>query len=818
MFLIELVLLFGLFFGLAYVRASRLVWTPVFFVLLFLMSWIPEFHGFILLAAWLIFIVVGVFANANLCRRHFITRFLINAARRVLPPISQTEREALEAGTVWWEGDLFSGKPNWKKLHAMPKPGLSQEEQAFIDKQTQRLCEMIDDWQVIHDRDMNKETWDFIKREKFFGMLIPKQYGGLGFSALAQSTVVSKIAAKSISAAVSVMVPNSLGPAELLLHYGTDEQKNYYLPRLATAEEIPCFALTSEEAGSDAGAMLDRGVVCKGMHEGKEMLGIRLNWSKRYITLCPIATVLGLAFKLFDPEHLLGDKEALGITCALIPTKHPGVETGKRHLPMYLAFMNGPTRGKDVFIPLDWIIGGPDMAGKGWRMLMECLSVGRAISLPALSTAGGKRSFRMTGAYARLRQQFRVPIGKFEGVAEAMADIAGKTYLLEATRLMTAGALGLDAKPAIASAIAKYHMTEMCRDVINHAMDIHSGKGIQTGPSNYLANGYISLPIAITVEGANILTRNLMIFGQGSVRCHPYLYHELEALMDEDKARGLKQFDKYLIKHIGYAVSNLSRSLLMGLSEAAWVRVPTQGALAKYYRQLTRMSSALALVSDMAFLILGGELKRKESLSARLGDVLSHLYMATAAIKFYRDSGQPKEDLPALTWCLKRALYEIQEAFYGVFENFPKAGVGGFLRLMVFPYGRAYKQPSFDLSHKLAQIMMDKGGFRDRLTQHCYVGHDSTTPSGKIEVAFEALIKVEPLLKRLNQALKDKVFGRDDTFDERVVKAKAAGLINEPEAKQLLDYDALLFDAMRVDEFNHEELSWQHNVSSNAES
>lgn len=811
MVILEIVILLVFALGLAFIRAKTWFWSLLMLVVIAGMSVLPDLHWGLMIPVWAIYAIVAIFANVGFLRKRLVTAVLVNAARKVLPPISQTEKEALDAGTVWWEGELFQGKPNWKTLHSYPKPTLTAEEEAFVENQTHKLCDMIDDWQIIHDRDLSLETWDYLKKEKFFGMLIPKENGGLGFSPLAQSTVVSKIATKSVSAAVTVMVPNSLGPAELILHYGTDQQKEQYLADLAIGKEIPCFALTAQEAGSDAGAMLDRGIVCKGEYQGKEVLGMRLTWDKRYITLCPVATVLGLAFKLFDPDHLLGDKEALGITCALIPTNHPGVETGKRHLPMYMAFMNGPTRGKDVFVPIDWIIGGPKMAGKGWRMLMECLAVGRAISLPALSTAAGKRVYRLTGAYSKIRKQFRVSIGKFEGVAAVLAEIAGNTYRLEACRVMTAGALSLGAKPAVASAIAKYHMTEMARTVVDHSMDIHSGRGIQAGPSNYIINGYLAMPIAITVEGANILTRSLMIFGQGSIRCHPYVYKEMMALMDEDHKRGLKAFDKLLVKHIGYGISNVVRSLLLGLSNAEFLTMPVKGNLKKYYQQLTRMSSALALVSDIALGVLGGELKRRESLSARLGDVLSHLYLSSAVLKYYHDHGEHKDDLLHVKWCVRDSLYEIQEALYGVFENFPNRLLGRMMRFLVFPYGRSYKKPSDRLSNMLADDMMKPCDFRNRLTQYCFVGTDTTTPSGRIEQAFLKMVEVEHLLKKMDQAGKDKIVSRDDIMDVRLAKAKKAGIISDAEEKELLEFEKLYDIALSVDEFTKEELAWHNN-------
>ncbi|HEY1991280.1 MAG TPA: acyl-CoA dehydrogenase, partial [Gammaproteobacteria bacterium] len=595
--------------------------------------------------------VLAVLLNVRPLRRMLITEHLLGWFRKVLPPISETERIAIDAGNTWWDADLFTGRPDWKKLLATPAATLSDEEQAFLDGPVDEFCKSLDDWHITHDlQDLPPEAWDKIRQHRFFGMIIPKQYGGLGFSALAHSTVVMKIGTRSTSAAVTVMVPNSLGPGELLMHYGTEEQKSYYLPRLARAEDIPCFALTGPYVGSDAGALPDIGIVCKGTYKGKETLGFRVSWDKRYITLAPVATILGLAFKAYDPEHLLGEKEDLGITLALIPTDLPGVEIGTRHNPLNAAFMNGPTRGKDVFIPFDCLIGGTQYIGKGWMMLMNCLSVGRAISLPALGTGAGKHASRVTGAYARVRKQFRVPIGKFEGVEEALARIGGLTYRMDAARRLTAGALDRGEKPSVLSAILKYHCTEGMRQVLGDAMDVHGGRGVMMGPRNYLARGYQAVPVSITVEGANILTRSMIIFGQGAIRAHPYLLKEMEAASSEDHAKATVEFDKALFAHIGFTISNAARSLWLGLTSALFTPAPVTGPTARYYRQLSRMSAAFTFTADVGLLMLGGEMKRKEKLSARYGDMLSHLYLASASLKQYEDQGRPEADLPLVEW------------------------------------------------------------------------------------------------------------------------------------------------------------------------
>ncbi len=801
MLIAELFVLIAAVFVVSFLRSKPFQWTLTIGLVLLVLSLLPHSSWWLLVPAWCLFIMSALFANLPLLRQQLVTRHLIHVFRKVLPPMSKTEREALEAGSVWWEGELFQGRPNWEKLHAYPKPTLTEEENAFLAKQVQTLCQLIDDWQLTLDADLSKEVWDYIKQERFFSMIIPKEYGGLGFSALMQSTVVTTIATRSLSAAVVVMVPNSLGPGELLLHYGTDEQRNHYLPRLARTEEIPCFALTSTEGGSDAGAMPDRGVICKGMHEGKEVMGIRLNFDKRYITLAPVATLVGLALKLVDPDHLIGNKEELGITCVLLPADHPGVEIGLRHYPMYTSFMNGPVSGHDVFIPLDWVIGGEKMIGHGWRMLMECLSAGRGISLPALSTGVGMTSYKTTGAYSKLREQFKVSIGQFEGVQDALGEIAGMTYLLESTRLLTAGAIDLGSKPSLASAIAKYHMTEMCRKVLDHAMDIHAGRAIQAGPRNYLVNLYLHAPVAITVEGANILTRNLMIFGQGAVRCHPYVFAEMQALGNKDEKEGLQQFDKLFASHVGYGISNLVRTICLGISNAAWLSTPKAGPTANYYKQLTRMSTALALISDVSMLMLGGDLKRKESLSARMGDVLSYLYLASAALKYYEDHTKNAKSLAHVKWCIEYSLYQIQEAFYGVFSNFTQPAWGCFLKCVIFPWGRSYKMPSDQLVHELAKMTMVSDEFRDEITHCVFVGKEERDPILRIERTFQKFMEVEPLLKKIHKAMHDKVIPKHGSRAERLAALAKTGVLTPAELASVKEFEAMRFDVMSVDNF-----------------
>ncbi len=762
---------------------------------------------------YLSIIVYGIVALFYLLpdlRIDWISRKAYSFMQKVLPPMSETEKVALEAGDVWWEADLFQGNPDWKKMLAIAKPSLTEEEQAFVDNETEELCSMLDDWDIVHKRkDLPPEVWQFIKDKGFLGMIIPKEYGGKGFSALAHSTIVTKIATRSGSAAVTVMVPNSLGPGELLMHYGTQEQKDYYLPRLASGKEIPCFALTSPTAGSDAGAIPDKGIVCMGEHDGKEVLGIKITWNKRYITLAPVATIVGLAFKLYDPDGLLGneDKSDYGITCALIPHDHPGVEIGQRHLPMNQAFMNGTTHGKDVFIPMEMLIGGQEYAGQGWRMLMESLSAGRSISLPAMGTAVSKLSYRITPAYSMVREQFKTSIARFEGIEEALARIAGKTYLIESMRTMTAGAVDLGVKPSVVSAIAKYHMTEIGRDVMNDSMDIHAGRAIIMGERNYLANGYMSQPIGITVEGANILTRNLMIFGQGAIRCHPYVLREMLVAQLEDKEEGVKRFDSLLFRHIGYGVSNFARTFALGLTNGLLAKKPVSGQTAKHYQQLTRMSSVLALTSDVAMGVLGGDLKRKERLSARLADVLSYLYMASTVLKYYEDNQRPVADLPYVQWNMEYLLEKTQESFYEFYANFPNKWIGKGLRFIAFPFGKSYKKPTDRLDREIVKPMLSNNELRDRLTNYSYVGESSDDVTGRVEQAFYKVLAADEVRRKLRKAVKAKEIDKHVTNMERIEQAIDKGIINEEERQILVDAEEARMDVIQVDDYSTEQIS-----------
>jgi acyl-CoA dehydrogenase len=759
-------------------QARGWLWAAAGALYLALWPMVHESNPWWLIPAWLLFAAAVTILGIPALRLRFVSTALMLRFQRMMPTMSDTEREALEAGSTWWEADLFSGQPDWSKLLNYSAPLLSEAEQKFIDGPVNELCRMIDDWEITEQlHDLPGPVWDFMKQQRFFGMIIPRQYGGLEFSAHAHSSVVMKLATRSISAAVTVMVPNSLGPAQLLLHYGTEEQKNHYLPRLACGDEIPCFALTGPEAGSDAASMPDRGVVCRERFEGEDQLGIRLNWEKRYITLGPVATVLGLAFKLYDPEQLLGSREELGITLALIPTSTPGVEIGARHFPLNQAFMNGPNRGQNVFIPMRWVIGGQARIGQGWRMLMECLADGRSISLPALSTGGGKLASRATGAYAAVRTQFKMPIGKFEGVAEALGRIAGNSYAMDAARGLTTLAVDCGEKPAVASAIVKYHLTERMRRVIDDAMDVHGGRGICMGPRNYLARVYQAIPISITVEGANILTRSLIIFGQGAIRCHRYLLSEMQAAQQSD----VRAFDSAVRGHARLLMSNLARALFHGLSGSHWAQAPVAGQEAVHYRELTRMSAVLAVSSEAALLTLGGELKRRESLSARLGDALSCLYIASAALKRFADQGRPPTDRPLLAWVVRDALYRTQQAVFEVYDNFPIPWLGRVLRWTLFPYGAVQRPPEDTLVAHAADVILRSGEARERLTDGLYLPDEPSEPLAQLEVALRAATSAQPVLAQLRNAMRSGQLAAGDP-EQCLMEAISAGVINETEA------------------------------------
>jgi len=759
-------------------------------------------HPAVGIVAALIALVLIVTALPPL-RRALVTDRLFDWFGKVLPAMSDTEREALESGTTWWDAEIFSGRPRWKRLMKHPAPSLTDEERAFLDGPVEALCRMLDEWQIYNDQDLPPEVWEHLRKHRFFSMIIPKEYGGLGFSAQGNGAVVTKIASCSAAAATTVMVPNSLGPGELLHHFGTKEQKDHYLPRLASGEDIPCFALTSPLAGSDAASMPDKGIVCKGMHNGEEVLGLRVTWDKRYITLAPVATLIGLAFKAFDPNGLLGERESLGITCALIPADAPGVDNGKRHVPGGSPFMNGPTRGTDVFIPMDWVIGGRERIGQGWPMLMHCLSAGRAISLPALSVANGKLLSLLSGAYARVRYQFKQPIGNFEGIQEPLARIAGETYRMDAAHRMTLVALDQGEKPAVLSAILKANLTEGYRRLTIDAMDIHGGKGIIMGPRNYLGLIYQSLPVAITVEGANILTRSMIIFGQGAIRCHPWLLKEMTAATSQaPDAR--RAFDRALFGHIGYTIRNAVRSLALGLTGGRLSHAPLGAPVARHYRRINRLTANFTLIADVALLMLGGKFKFAEKLSGRFADALSHLYIASAALKRFADDGRPDEDLPLVEWAVADSLHRVEEALHGVLANFPSAVAAAALKRVCFPFGRVHGPPDDRTGERVARLLMTANRARDRLTHDVF--RPVTGPGAAVALdAFEAVLAAEDAERALVNGLK-----RQPTpvnVDKLTAEGVAAGLIDEQQARLLIEAQRLSAELIAVDEFEGDALA-----------
>jgi acyl-CoA dehydrogenase len=729
-------------------------------------------------------------------RRDFISKPIFALARNVLPPMSDTEREALEAGDVWWDADLFTGNPDWSKLLNYAPAVLTDEEKAFLNGPVDELCAMLDEWKIFWEwRDLPHEVWDFIKRKKFFGMIIPKEFGGLGFSPYAHSEVVRKLSSRSLTAAVTVMVPNSLGPGELLMRFGTKDQQERWLPRLADGRDIPCFGLTSPEAGSDAASMIDSGIICKGTFEGREMLGLKLNWHKRYITLGPVATLLGLAFKAYDPDHLIGEVDELGITVALIPTHLPGVSIGRRHLPAMQVFQNGPNWGRDVFIPLDYIIGGRERLGQGWKMLMTALAAGRGISLPSLSAASAAYAARTTGAYARIREQFGISISKFEGIEEPLARIAGTAYLLDGARRLTCAALNEGHHPAVISGIMKLQATERMRIVIDDAMDIHGGKAIIDGPQNYLGNLYRSVPVGITVEGANILTRNLIVFGQGAIRAHPYLLEEMNALRDDDRERGLDAFDRAFCKHLGHTFTNLFRAWGRSWSFGLFAPAPDAGDATRFYRQLSRYAAGFALAADLALLTLGGALKRKEMLSARFGDILSELYLLSGALKRWQDEGRQRDDFAALEWCMANGFRTIESRLAEICANLPNRFVGALLKFFLQPFGARVLGPSDRVVHQCAQLVLEPSAARDRLTSDLsHVADDGG--QARLEKAFVLVAATEEISRRLHAArLRD------------VNEAVKKGVITQSEAERLAAAHEAVAKVIDVDDFAPEALS-----------
>ncbi len=751
-------------------------------------------------------VLVAIPLNVKPLRRALFAAPVLKLFKRVLPKISETEQVALDAGTVGFEGELFAGKPAWAKLLSEPKPELSEEEQAFLDGPCEELCAMVDDWQITHElADLPPEIWEFIKKKGFFAMIIPKRYGGLEFSAFAHSAVLQKLSSISATLSSLVAVPNSLGPAELLLRYGSEDQKNHYLPRLADGREVPCFALTGPYAGSDATSIPDYGIVCKQTVDGKETLGIKLTFDKRYITLAPVATLVGLAFRMYDPESLLGDTEDLGITLALIPRETEGLEIGRRHFPLNIPFQNGPLRGKDVFVPIDTLIGGPHMAGHGWRMLVECLSVGRGISLPSNATGFVRMAAGATGAYARIRKQFGLAVARFEGVEEALARIGGYSYAVAALSRASAAAVDRGEKPAVASAIAKCHATELGRSVIQDAMDVHGGKGIQLGPSNYLGRMWQGAPIPITVEGANIMTRSLMIFGQGAIRCHPWILKEMHAVQEPDRSKALRELDEALFGHMGFGISNAVRSFWFGITFAKFGKAPGDAYTRRYYRKLNRYSAALALLSDTAMGVLGGKLKFKEKISARLGDVLSYLYICSAMLKRYEDEGRPEVERPMLAWAFHESMWRIQMALDGVIRNFPVRPVAWLVHTLVFPFGRREVPPSDRLGRRVAALLTAPNAARDALVKGAYLSPEANNPIGRMHALLPDVIAAEPVERKFLKAMKSGTIKAHDYF-EQLAEAEQQGAISATERKQLEHLRRITAEFINVDDFDSEEM------------
>ncbi len=782
---------------LAYFGRTWLAWVLAG-ALLFVGWWVTgvTVHPFLFLFGASLFGLAAVVTGVPALRRDLITSRLLPRVAPLLPRMSDTERIAIEAGSVWWEGEFYGGAPRWKRLLNFGVRELSAREQAFLDGPCETACRMVSDWEVNRAGDLPEELWEYVKRQGFLGMIIPEEFGGLGFSAAAHSAVVRKLSSRSVALAVSVMVPNSLGPAELLLHYGTSEQKKHYLPRLARGEELPCFALTEPGAGSDAGSMKSRGVVCEDVFRGQRVLGMRLDWDKRYITLAPVATVIGLAFRLFDPEHLLGETEDLGITCALIPADLPGIEIGERHDPLGIAFMNGPTRGTGVFVPLDFVIGGREQIGRGWLMLMQSLAAGRGISLPSMAAGAAQLAARTAGAYATVRQQFGLEIGRFEGIQQHLGRIAGLTYLMDAARRLTVAAVDAGEKPSVASAIVKCWLTEGMRTTVNDAMDVMGGAGICVGPRNILAGGYAALPVGITVEGANILTRSMIVFGQGAIRCHPFVQEEMRAAAGND----LPRFDRAFFGHVGFIFTNAVRSFWLGLTNGAFTTAPVPGPAAAYYRRSTRLSAAFALAADLAMGTLGGALKRKEALTGRLADVHAWLYLASAALKRFHDEGSKERDLFFLRWACEHAHHQVQEAFFGLLANLPLRPVAWLLRALAFPLGRSFPPPSDRTCHRAAQALLDGHPAREHLTRGIHLPARDEPGLGVLEAALEQVVRAQAVLAKVQTAIRQKKLDKRPT-ETVLERALAAGLITAADRAQLEEAERARAAAIAVDSF-----------------
>ena len=773
-------------------------------ILLILYSIMGGPSGFYLVLLWVSF---GLLVSLNIpeIRRNYYSAKILKLYRALLPKISKTEQEAIDSGSIWWDAELFTGNPNWEVLRSNPKPHLTSEEQAFLDGPVNKVCEMIDEWKVIHkDYDLPEEVYDFVKKEGFLSLIIPKKYGGLEFSPLGVASVMAKIGSRSPTLSSIAGVPNSLGPAELLMHYGTEKQREEYLPKLASGELIPCFALTGPYAGSDATSIPDTGVVSKGIFEGEEIIGIKLNFNKRYITLAPIATLIGLAFKLSDPDHLIGETKDYGITCALLPSDLDGLETGRRHIPIGIPFMNGTIIGNDVFIPLDFIIGGIDQAGGGWKMLTDCLSAGRAISLPSGAMSGAKSAVAVTGPYARVREQFGMPIAEFEGILEPLGRIAGRAYIINSSLTTTAMAIGAGQKPSVISAIMKYHTTELARLIGIDAMDIHGGKAVMLGPKNYLSTAHESAPIGITVEGANIMTRSLIIFGQGAFRCHPFVLKEIEAANLEDETEAIEQFDVHFFNHIGYSVTNAASAFVRGITDK-FTDSPVMDETATYYRQINRFSAAFALLTDISMVVMGGSLKRKETISARLGDVLSSLYLASVSLKYYEDTGDKEAELPLVHWTQKTLIAEAQEKIHQTLSNFPNKFIGILIKLIIFPLGRNFCGPTIEETLTIGKLISRKTKTRENLINGIYLQEEPTNHYAQMNKALELYESCHPIKSEMHTA-KKKGLIKGNNFDDLLDSAVNESVISKEQAGLLKEYNLICDDIINVDDFSQEEV------------
>ena len=799
---------------LLYIKPTSIITATTLVIATLVGMYIDGWSFFSIVFGVLLLGIAYIVVLPNSIRKSMLSAPLLKWVRGRLPKLSDTESEALKSGTVDWDGELFSGQPDWNKLLDAAPASLSQNEQAFLDGPVEELCAMLDDWKITNEHyDLPEEVWEFIRENGFFGLLIPTEKGGKGFSHSAHSEIVMKISTRSVSTAVTVMVPNSLGPGELLMEYGTDAQKDYYLPRLAKGEETPCFALTSPVAGSDAGAIPDKGIVCLGEWEGKEVLGLKVTWNKRYITLAPVATLIGLAIKVYDPEKILGDEADIGVTCVMIPSDLEGVNSGARHLPMNTVFMNGPTWGKEVFIPMDQVIGGQEMLGKGWKMLLECLSIGRSISLPALGTGAGKLACLATGSYALTREQFGRNISQFEGVQEALEPMAGYTYMMDAARLLTSGMLDRGVRPSVPSAVLKYRNTDLMRVVINHAMDVVAGRGVITGPRNFLSRAYQAVPIGITVEGANILTRSLMIFGQGAISCHPFIVKEIEAAGMEDQTGAVDKFDGVFYRHIAHTGRNALRALVLGLSHGMFESAPTKGDIGKYYKQLGRFSAAYALMTDVTLLSIGGGLKARQRLSGRMADCLVHLYYASAVIKFWHEQDYPDDQRPIVEWCLQSSLRDLQKNMRELIINFPIPALRWPLRVLVFPLGATgLNGPDDKLGTQVAMSIVEDTPLRELISHGCYVNLDPQDSLGRVLNAYKLANETKEMRDRLHKEVAKK---DPDDLDgiallmgherkELVDWACEQKIISEEESGKLLEALTALYDVLRVDAFDAE--------------